>query len=96
MSVNYHKKALEILVNVHVDHEPMLRWIAVHNPAAFVAAFEATRANVDPHEDHEFRRYIAEGRKLHAIKRWRQMTGDGLVESKDAVESFVQAASRTA
>jgi hypothetical protein len=44
MSVNYHKKALEILVNVHVDHEPMLRWIAVHNPAAFVAAFEATRA----------------------------------------------------
>ena len=25
MSVNYHKKALEILVNVHVDHEPMLR-----------------------------------------------------------------------
>jgi hypothetical protein len=42
--MNYHKKALEILVNVHVDHEPMLRWIAVHNPAAFVAAFEATRA----------------------------------------------------
>lgn len=29
---------------------------------------------------------MADGKKIHAIKRYREMTGSGLKEAKDAVE----------
>ncbi|MDP1918544.1 MAG: ribosomal protein L7/L12, partial [Myxococcales bacterium] len=39
-------------------------------------------------DDAELRRHLAGGRLIDAIKRYRELTGLGLKESKDAIESL--------
>lgn len=53
-----------------------------------------TRANRAPSPDniHELIGYMAEGRKIEAIKCHRFLTGYGLKESKDAIESVMSRA----
>lgn len=42
----------------------------------------------DTHFDDELRALLAEGRKIDAIKRYREATGAGLAEAKQAVEAL--------
>jgi ribosomal protein L7/L12 len=44
--------------------------------------------NDDANFDAELRALLAEGRKIEAIKRFREETGAGLAEAKDAVEAL--------
>jgi ribosomal protein L7/L12 len=43
---------------------------------------------LDAAQDAEVRRYVASGEKIMAIKRWRELTGLGLAESKAAVDAL--------
>jgi ribosomal protein L7/L12 len=43
---------------------------------------------LDAAQDAEVRRWVAAGEKIQAIKRWRELTGLGLAESKAAVDAL--------
>ena len=46
--------------------------------------------NADPNLDDEERGYAALGEKIQAIKHYRERTGHGLREAKDAVEKYIR------
>ncbi len=48
----------------------------------------ATGGELPPAEEPEIRRLLAAGKKIEAIKRYREATGLGLKEAKDAVEAM--------
>lgn len=41
---------------------------------------------LEPAKDRELQALVLSGRKIDAIKRWRELTGEGLKESKDAID----------
>lgn len=54
----------------------------------FMPGSTSSRAAEDP--DEEVRRFVLEGRKIEAIKRYREQTGLGLREAKEAVDALEQ------
>jgi ribosomal protein L7/L12 len=56
------------------------------NPAEATSA-PAPRG-IRPETEREFKRLLEEGKKIEAIRRFRQETGLGLKESKDAIEAL--------
>jgi len=67
--------------------EAMERGEAVEVPPLPVAAPRRITSEMAI-DDGELRRYLAGGRLIDAIKRYRELTGLGLKESKDAIESL--------
>lgn len=57
-------------------------------PAAGLPVSTLPTGPLDAAQDAEVRRYVASGEKILAIKRWRELTGLGLAESKAAVDAL--------
>ncbi len=57
-------------------------------PAAGLPVSTLPTGPLDAAQDAEVRRYVAAGEKIQAIKRWRELTGLGLAESKAAVDAL--------
>lgn len=53
------------------------------------AAYDPAHIDPDIAYDPEIQHEIAEGRKIHAIKLYRDVTGCGLKEAKDAIEFLI-------
>ena len=69
---------------------------SVHNSAEWLRFREAERrtetarfAALDPADQSEIRGLMAAGRKIDAIKHYRELTGSGLKASKEMVETLV-------
>ena len=57
-------------------------------PASGLPVSTLPTGPLDAAQDAEVRRYVASGEKIMAIKRWRELTGLGLAESKAAVDAL--------
>jgi ribosomal protein L7/L12 len=68
--------------------EAMERGGAVEIPVAHAPAAPRRITSELAIDDAELRRHLAGGRLIDAIKRYRELTGLGLKESKDAIESL--------
>lgn len=82
MSVNPYVRVIDILADPDCDHRKILIEVAKHYPAIIVEVVDhalSWQGEVD--------RFLRRGEKISAIKLWRTETGDGLRESKDAVEA---------
>ena len=44
----------------------------------------------EPSEDSEIKAFIAEGKKIEAIKRYREITGAGLKEANDYIDKLIR------
>lgn len=69
---------------------------SVRNSAEWMRNREAERraeiarfAALDPDDQSEIRSLMASGRKIDAIKRYRELTGSGLKASKEMVETLI-------
>ena len=51
-----------------------------------VAALEGTPVPASPAGDPEIQQLLLQGNKIGAIKRYRELTGAGLAEAKDAID----------
>ncbi|QGH72942.1 MAG: ribosomal protein L7/L12 [Siphoviridae sp. ctdEk19] len=84
---NYYAKAIQVLANRETDFRALAYEIAKANPKAIAKAAE--RLEVGFGWQRECASLMASGLKIQAIKRCREMTGMGLEEAKDAVETLV-------
>lgn len=78
---NAYAEVIIELAKLH-DYKDLVFKIAAICPSAVLKAIgEASYIK-------ECRRLVSIGEKIPAIKLWREITGDGLKEAKDAVESL--------
>jgi len=82
--MNYYAEAIDIITKDGTDFRALVLEIAKRRPKVVVDA-----ANRPSSMEQEILAIAQSGRKLDAIKLWRQRTGDGLKEAKDAVDALM-------
>lgn len=98
---NYFPAAIHTLYQIDVDsdvsYRELLFEIAAHNPSAVSGAYAALReeeaavryAGESPAEFiQRVRDHLRAGEKIQAIKAWREVTCDGLKESKHIIDDM--------
>lgn len=83
MIEKYYKEAIDILVNSSFDPMSIVKDYAKQHPADFVKAARDPNDPLNP-----CRKLMAEGKKIEAIKHYRNETGVTLKDAKAAVESL--------
>lgn len=88
--MNYYPKAIEIVTAPGCDHKAVLMEILKHNPYAIVRAVHNPKAKAEAQTTlgwlREVDDFLREGKKISAIKVWRNYTGATLKSAKDEVE----------
>ncbi|CAB4192179.1 hypothetical protein UFOVP1244_6 [uncultured Caudovirales phage] len=87
---NNYKSAIELLAKCDLDYRQIVYRIAWSNPKVLVNAIEGSIPPIRESRklEDEVVSLLQIGKKINAVKLWRDHTGDGLKESKDAVESI--------
>lgn len=85
MKPNYTKQAIDILAMENLNHESLLLKILKIRPSVIVKAYENT-AQIMPEWLKEVIKELKAGYKIRAIKLYRQETGMGIKEAKEACD----------
>lgn len=84
------KKQIETLQAQVRDLEGLVEELAVRAGVSD-AELHTLRGSVGPRIPEECRRLVAEGKTIQAIKVYREHTGAGLKEAKDAIDRYREA-----
>lgn len=85
------KRAIEYLTGPGLDVRAVVVEIAKTNPAVFCRAVESVSEEVSSAKwRREIENFLRDGKKIHAIKLYRQVTGEGLKDAKGAIDFFEQ------
>lgn len=89
--MNYYKQAIKELQNLtESDYKSLVYKIAQVSPFILCKAVKSIREDIDPIKAAIIElRNVKGGNKIDAIKLYRELTGSGLKESKDYVESII-------
>lgn len=89
--MNYYKQAIRELQNLtESDYKSLVYKIAQVSPFTLCKAVKSIREENDPVKAAIIElRNVKGGNKIDAIKLYRELTGSGLKESKDYVESII-------
>ena len=95
MSKNYYPEMLDIIKDdFPVDRSAVYEWMLRHRPHSVIQAIKATSETLSPifYDEpayvEECRKLIRDDKVISAIKYWREKTGAGLKESKDAIDNL--------
>lgn len=94
MSKNYYPLMLDIIkANWPVNKMTVFNWMCRHRPHSVIEAIKATSDTLSPKFTEpayveECRAMLRNNKFIGAIKYWREKTGYGLKEAKEAVEKL--------
>jgi hypothetical protein len=95
MSKNYYPEMLELInSNWPVDKPRLYRWMCKHRPKSVIDAINAINdednpVNETPHYK-KCRELYNQGKRIDAIKHWKESTGCSLMRAKDMVTSLFE------
>jgi ribosomal protein L7/L12 len=84
--MNHYATAIRIIAYKNINWHDLVTEIAIHNPATVAAAY--ARLSPGPSLETRCKQLMLSNEKIKAIKLWREETGVGLGDAKNAVEAL--------
>lgn len=87
MKINYYAQAIDIILLQTIEYKKIVGEIIKSNPAVFVKACRKIYP-LETNENKEYIELLREGKKIQAIKLYRDKTGLSLRECKDFIDGL--------